>query len=111
VSGSGARHAGFNELIHQPTRLSVVALLAPAEWVEFAYLRDALEMSDSALSKQLTTLQEAGYVQVRRARQGAHRRVTVRLTSAGREAFGAHVAALQGLLGGVRATVTGATDE
>lgn len=55
---------GFNELIHAPPRLSLMSLLAPTEWTEFVYLRDTLHLSDSALSKQLTLLQHAGYVHV-----------------------------------------------
>ncbi|MEO9181801.1 MAG: transcriptional regulator, partial [Acidimicrobiales bacterium] len=52
----------FDELIHPSTRLSIVALLAAADWIEFAYVRDRLNLSDSALSKQFATLEEAGYI-------------------------------------------------
>jgi hypothetical protein len=45
--------ARFDELIHPSTRLSIVALLTGADWAEFGFLRDQLELSDSALSKQL----------------------------------------------------------
>jgi DNA-binding transcriptional ArsR family regulator len=48
---TGAR---FDELIHPSTRLSIVGLLAAADWVEFAFLRDQLGLSDSALSKHLS---------------------------------------------------------
>ncbi|GAB3984775.1 hypothetical protein GCM10029978_095430 [Actinoallomurus acanthiterrae] len=52
--------AGFDEFIHVPARLSIVALLAPAEWVEFRFLREKIGTSDSALSKQITALENAG---------------------------------------------------
>jgi DNA-binding MarR family transcriptional regulator len=93
-----AQPDGFDDLIHAPTRLSLMSLLAPTEWTEFAYLRDTLHLSDSALSKQLTLLQHAGYVQVQRERHGASRRVTASLTPLGRRAFTDHVAALRALL-------------
>ena len=48
--------AGFDELIHAPTRLEIVSLLAAAQWADFKYIRDELGLSDSALSKQLSTL-------------------------------------------------------
>jgi DNA-binding MarR family transcriptional regulator len=89
----------FDELIHPGTRLSIVALLASADWVEFAFLRDQLEMSDSALSKQLSTLEEAGYVSIDRPLRDHRRRVRARLTEAGRTAFQGHVAALQQIVG------------
>ena len=52
----------FDELIHAPTRLSLVAFLAATAWADFSVLRDSLGLSDSALSKQLATLEDAGYI-------------------------------------------------
>ncbi len=57
---SQAPEARFDELIHPSTRLSIVALLASADWIDFAYVRDRLELSDSALSKQFATLETRG---------------------------------------------------
>jgi DNA-binding MarR family transcriptional regulator len=90
--------ARFDQLIHPATRLSVVALLAAAEWADFAFIRDRLGLSDSALSKQLATLEEAGYVATDRPVSERRRRVRARLTPLGRERFVAHVAALQDLI-------------
>ncbi|MGI5523303.1 winged helix-turn-helix domain-containing protein [Micromonospora sp. CA-259024] len=85
----------FDELIHAPTRLSLVSLLAATEWAEFRYLREQLGLSDSALSKQLTTLEQAGYVEIRKNFVGKRPRTSVTLSRAGRAAFDGHVAALQ----------------
>ena len=90
--------ARFDELIHPATRLSVVALLAAADWADFAFIRDQIGLSDSALSKQLATLEEAGYVAIDRPVSERRRRVRARLTPLGRERFAAHVAALQGII-------------
>jgi DNA-binding MarR family transcriptional regulator len=87
--------ARFDELIHPSTRLSIVALLAAADWADFAFVRDELGMSDSALSKQLSTLEEAGYVAIERPLSDRRRRVRARLTSAGRAAFEGHVASIR----------------
>ena len=89
----------FDEVIHPSTRLSIVALLAAADWAEFAFVRDRLGLSDSALSKQFATLEAAGYLVQERQVADGRRRVRVRLTSAGRTAFAEHVAALQQILG------------
>jgi len=85
----------FDELIHAPTRLSIVSLLAATEWADFKFIRDSLELSDSALSKQLTTLQEAGYVEIRKGFVGKRPRTSAKLNTVGRAAFEQHVAALQ----------------
>jgi DNA-binding MarR family transcriptional regulator len=90
--------ARFDEVIHPGTRLSIVAVLAAADWVEFSFIRDHLGLSDSALSKQLSTLQEVGYVDLNRDTNGQRRRVRVRLTPAGRAALQGHVAALNAIV-------------
>jgi DNA-binding MarR family transcriptional regulator len=85
----------FNELIHAPTRLSIVSLLAATDWANFKYLRDTVGLSDSALSKQLATLEEAGYLEIRKTFVAKRALTTVRLSAYGRRAFASHVAALQ----------------
>jgi DNA-binding MarR family transcriptional regulator len=88
----------FDELIHPSTRLSIVALLASADWIDFAFVRDRLGLSDSALSKQFATLEEAGYIVIERPVSDRRRRVRVRLTPTGRDAFDGHVAALRAVI-------------
>jgi DNA-binding MarR family transcriptional regulator len=87
----------FDDLIHPSTRLTLMATLAAADWAEFAFLRERLGLSDSALSKQLATLEEAGYVATERRLDGGRHRVRARLTPAGRAAFDGHVAALRAI--------------
>jgi DNA-binding transcriptional ArsR family regulator len=85
----------FDDLIHAPTRLAIVSLLAASEAADFKFIRDSAGLSDSALSKQLSTLEEAGYVQIRKGFVGKRPRTSAKLTAAGRVAFERHVAALQ----------------
>ena len=99
--------AEFDELIHPTTRLSLVALLAATDWADFTFLRDQLELSDSALSKQLSTLENAGYVQIERPLHNHRRRVRARLTEVGTEAFQGHVAALRAIVGRTREAARG----
>lgn len=89
---------GFDELIHPATRLQIVSLLAAADWADFAFIRDQLDLSDSALSKQLSTLEEAGYLVIDRPLSERRRRVRARLTPVGRERFTGHVAALRKMI-------------
>ena len=96
----------FDELIHPGTRLSIVALLAAADWADFAFVRDRLGLSDSALSKQFATLENAGYIVIERPVANRRRRVHVRLTDTGRCAFDGHVAALRAIVDSVDLTST-----
>lgn len=90
----------FDELIHPSTRLSLVATLAAADWVDFAYLKDTLRLSDSALSKQLSILEHVGYVTTERRLDKSRRKVRAKLSDAGRDAFEGHVAALRAIVDG-----------
>ncbi|MFC6023555.1 winged helix-turn-helix domain-containing protein [Plantactinospora solaniradicis] len=100
----------FDELIHAPARLSLVALLAPVDAVEFGYLREQLGLSDSALSKHISALGAAGYVSVHKENRGRGiRRTWVVLTDAGLTAFDGHVAALNQIVARARPTGLGAS--
>jgi DNA-binding MarR family transcriptional regulator len=90
--------ARFDELIHPATRLSIVALLAAADWADFAFVREQLGLSDSALSKQLATLEDAGYIAIERPLSERRRRVRARLTPLGRARYTGHVAALREII-------------
>lgn len=98
--------ARFDELIHPSTRLSLVATLAAADWAEFAFLKDRLGLSDSALSKQLATLENADYVTTERRLDGNRHKVRARLTGRGRDAFTGHIAALQEIVAAATPTAT-----
>jgi len=95
----------FDELIHAPTRLSIVSLIAATEWADFTFIRDSIGLSDSALSKQLTTLEDAGYVEIRKSFVGKRPRTSARLTSVGRAAFDQHVLALQEIVARAGASI------
>lgn len=91
----------LDPVIHAPTRLQVVTTLSAVSEVEFATLRDALEVSDSVLSKHVSALAEAGYVRSRKGVRAGRRTTWIGLTAAGREALRAHVAALRRLIDAV----------
>lgn len=56
---SHPRHE-LDEVIHSPVRFAIVAALAAAEKAEFGYIRDLVELTTSALSKQVTILETTG---------------------------------------------------
>ena len=85
----------FDELIHAPTRLSIMSLLRASDWAEFRFIRETLGLSDSALSKQLAVLEDAGYVEIRKAFVGKWPRTSARLSPSGRAAFEGHVERLR----------------
>ena len=91
--GSHPRH-GLDEVIHAPIRFSIVATLSAVERAEFSYVRDTVEITDSALSKQVSVLEQAGYVKVKKGHVGKRPRTWLSLSAPGRDAYAAHLAAL-----------------
>lgn len=91
--GQHPRHR-LDPVIHSPVRLSIVAALAAADKAQFGFVRDTVEVSDSVLSKQVSILEEAGYVKVKKGYVGKFPRTWLSLSAAGRRAFEAHLAAL-----------------
>ncbi|MEV4496546.1 transcriptional regulator [Micromonospora arborensis] len=89
--------AKLDPLLLDPTRLAIVSLLAAAEWAEFGFVRDSVQLSDSALSKQATTLSKNEYVEVRKGYVGKRPRTWLNLTDAGRSNLAEHISALQAI--------------
>lgn len=93
-----ARHR-LDEVIHAPVRFSIVAALAKVDQAEFKAVRDAIEVSDSVLSKQASALEATGYVRIKKGYVGKRPRTWLSLTPQGRAAFEAHLAALREIAG------------
>ncbi|EFV92679.1 transcriptional regulator, MarR/EmrR family protein [Dietzia cinnamea P4] len=96
--GGHARHR-LDEVIHAPVRFSIVAALAGVDDAEFATIRDAVEVTDSTLSKQVAVLEKAGYVTVRKGYVGKRPRTWLSLSRDGRKAYESHLAALRAIAG------------
>ena len=89
----------LDDVIHAPVRLSIVAALATVDEAEFGTVRDAVEVSDSVLSKQAATLEDAGYVRIKKGYVGKRPRTWLALTKKGRSAYATHLDALRAIAG------------
>jgi DNA-binding MarR family transcriptional regulator len=95
---------GPDEVIHQSTRLRIVATLnalGPRELLEFAQLKAMLQMTDGNLATHLAALERAGYVEIAKDFVGRKPRTRAALTARGRRALRQHVAFLRSVLDGV----------
>lgn len=93
--------SGLDPHIHAPARLQLVTTLSGVSEAEFATLRNALEVSDSVLSKHISALVDVGYVHSRKGVHAGRRTTWVALTDSGRQALREHVAALRRMIDGV----------
>jgi DNA-binding MarR family transcriptional regulator len=91
----------LDPVIHAPSRLQMCCMLAGVDDIDFATLREALEVSESVLSKHIKLLEDAGYLKVRKTPSEGRVRTWLALTAAGRKALTGHLAALKVLMAGV----------
>jgi DNA-binding MarR family transcriptional regulator len=89
---------GLDPVITAPTRLHLMTLLAAVTEVEFATLRDELAVSDSVLSKHVSSLVDVGYVRNRKSVMSGRRTTWIALTGRGRKALRAHVSTLRSMI-------------
>jgi DNA-binding MarR family transcriptional regulator len=90
--------SALDPVIHAPARLQLMSMLTVVDALDFARAREELGVSDSVLSKHLSTLGDAGYVKVTKSSAGGRRTTQVALTRAGRAAYSGHVSALRALI-------------
>jgi DNA-binding MarR family transcriptional regulator len=84
-----------------PARLKLLTTLTAVSEAEFSTIRDALQVSDSVLSKHIAALEHVGYVKRRKGAHRGRRTTWLSLTPRGRAALSTHVAALRDLIEGV----------
>ncbi|RRN65835.1 transcriptional regulator [Caulobacter sp. 602-1] len=96
--------AELDTVIHAPNRLQMCCMLAAVDIVDFATVREALDVSESVLSKHVKTLEEAGYVKVSKAASDGRQRTWLSLTAPGRKALKTHLAALKAMMANVPET-------
>lgn len=93
--------AEFDEIIHQPLRLRIMAALnalPQGAGLEFSKLKRLTGATDGNLGAHIETLARAGYVGVEKAFVRKKPQTTVTATPAGRAAFARHVATLQEII-------------
>jgi hypothetical protein len=88
---------GLDPLLLDPTRLAIMSLLGVSDWCEFAFVRDSVQLTDPALSKQIATLGAADHVQVHKGYVGKAPRTWLRATHQGRRCLDRHIAGLQAI--------------
>ncbi|MBJ7608175.1 MAG: transcriptional regulator [Candidatus Dormibacteraeota bacterium] len=93
----------LDDAVHQRTRLGILAVLCEGGRADFAYLRDTLELTDGNLSRNLSRLEEAGYLTMEKVLDGRRPRTWLAATPAGRDALNDEIAALHEIIDGVGA--------
>lgn len=92
-------YEGLDRLIHEKARLSILSSLAShPEGLVFGDLKTLCALTDGNLSRQITQLQEAGFVEVWKGQKNNRPQTLVRLSKDGRKRFLEYIAVLEGLV-------------
>jgi len=77
----------IDRLIHEPTRLMIMAQLYVVESADFLFLQNQLQMTPGNLSSHLSKLEDAGYVEIVKEFIERKPHTALKLTQKGKNAF------------------------
>ena len=89
-------------VIHERTRLAMVAALATRESMSFVELKSALRATDGNVSAHARKLEDAGYIVATKRFEGRVPRTEYALTEPGRKALHAYLEQMERLIGSMR---------
>ena len=82
--------AGLDKLVHEPSRLAILTALSAAGGADFTFLQRVTGLTKGNLSAQLSKLEEAGLVGIRKEFVGKKTRTLASLTERGVSTIEAH---------------------
>jgi DNA-binding MarR family transcriptional regulator len=89
---------GLNKTFESKIRLGIMSVLVANESADFATLKSLLGLTDGNLASHTRSLEEAGYIRCEKKFIGRKPNTTYIITQSGREAFTAHINALENFL-------------
>ena len=79
--------SNFDRLIHEPSRLAIMAVLFASESADFKYLLNTTGLTKGNLSAHLRKLENGGYLKITKGFKGNYPHTNCALTKDGRKAF------------------------
>jgi DNA-binding MarR family transcriptional regulator len=107
AAGEPGRFAfdGLDRVLHEKARLGILtSLLSHHDGLVFGDLRELCGLTDGNLSRHLTTLQEAGLVEIWKGFKGKRPQTLVRLTADGKARFLEYLSLLEAIVAGAFAS-------
>ena len=88
----------LNRAFENRIRLGIMSILMANESIDFVGLKSLLDLTDGNLASHTRTLEELAYIQSRKQFIGRKPNTAYSITEKGRNAFIAHINALESLL-------------
>ncbi|WP_293783026.1 transcriptional regulator [uncultured Pedobacter sp.] len=90
--------ADLNKIFDSRIRLGVMSMLVVNKEIGFNDLKQMLELTDGNLASHLNTLEQAEFIKVHKGFIGRKTNTTYSITDLGRQAFKAHLDALEKMI-------------
>ncbi len=88
----------IDRLVHEPTRLMVIASLYVVESADYTFLMRQAGLTWGNLSAHLSKLEEAGYIEIEKTYRGKRPYTLVRLSDLGRTTFKNYITQMKTIL-------------
>ena len=85
----------LDPVLHSQVRLAIVSLLITVEEAEFGHLKEKTSTTAGNLSFQISKLEEAGYVKIKKTFRDNYPLTICKLTAKGKTAFEAYVESIR----------------
>ncbi len=92
---SPEKFSKLDPIIHSRIRLAVLSILISVKDADFVYLRKTIETTEGNLSVNLSKLEEARYISIKKSFRGKRPLTTCFITQKGKKAFSEYVKALE----------------
>ncbi|HMG82837.1 MAG TPA: transcriptional regulator [Ferruginibacter sp.] len=88
----------LNKAFESRVRLGIMSMLMVNEWIDFAAMKEMLNITDGNLASHITALEKAEYIQVKKQFVGKRPNTSYAITKAGQKAFTNHLDILEKIL-------------
>lgn len=90
--------SNLNKTFDNRRRLGIMSILMVEDWVDFKTFKERIGVTDGNLASHIKALEKEKYIEVRKQFIGRKPNTSYRATQAGKDAFDAHLDALEALL-------------
>lgn len=89
---------GLNKAFESRVRLGIMSILMVNETVDFASIKEQLQLTDGNIASHITALEKLDYIQVTKQFIGKKPNTSYSATPTGKKAFSEHLDALEKLI-------------
>lgn len=88
----------INKAFESRIRLGIMSILMVNDWVDFATVKEMLDITDGNLASHVNALEKLNYVEVKKQFVGKKPNTTYTATQIGKKAFSDHLNALESII-------------